>query len=140
MTLARLLAAALLFCALPAFAQYQRPFEPGDVARGTFFALNSDTAAKPEKPWKFIPNQSSDAGAGRNSLDRLQVDKYKVFRSNTDTRTLLVGPDADAGMFLAGADALDADATCLKIRSYVVARDSPTEDSVEVPWAEEGQL
>ena len=23
---------------------------------------------------------------------------------------------------------------------YVVARDSPTEDSVEVPWAEEGQL
>jgi uncharacterized RmlC-like cupin family protein len=23
---------------------------------------------------------------------------------------------------------------------YVVARDSPTEDSVEVPWADEGQL
>ena len=23
---------------------------------------------------------------------------------------------------------------------YIVARDSPTEDSVEVPWADEGQL
>jgi hypothetical protein len=40
-----------------------------------------------------------------------------------------LGPDADAGMFLSGVDGLDADTTCLKIRSYVVARDSKDSDS-----------
>ena len=63
-------------------------------------------------------------------MDRLQVDKYKISRSKNDTRTLLLGPEADAGMVLSGLDGqLDADITCLKIRSYVVARDSKDSDS-----------
>lgn len=126
MTLARLLATALLVCSALAFAQKKSdslaiPAQAADASK-------SPTAA-PSEPWKFIPNQPMDAAAGRNPLDRLQVDKYKVFRSKTDTRTLLLGPDADAGMFLSGVDGLDADTTCLKIRSYVVARDSKDSDS-----------
>jgi hypothetical protein len=87
-------------------------------------------AATPAEPWRFISNESADATADRNPLDRLQIDKYKVFRSKSDARTLLLGPDADAGMFISGIDGqLGSGATCYKIRSYVVARDTKHSDS-----------
>ena len=149
MTLTRLLVGALAICSLPVFAQDQqsqitRPSTPpcgessltgcpvvGNVLRSGggffFFDLNGATAATPEEPWKFIPNQLADANSGKDPLNRLQIDKYKVFRSNTNKRTLLVGPEADAGMFLTGMEGLDG--TCYAIRSYVVARDSKDSDS-----------
>jgi hypothetical protein len=152
MTLARLLTAALAICSLPVFAQDQqsqitRPSTPpcgessltgcpvvGNVLRSEggvfFFDLNGATAATPEEPSKIISNQPSDASSGKDPLNRLQIDKYKVFRSKTNTRTLLLGPEADAGMVLSGLGGdLDGVTTCLKIRSYVVARDSKDSDS-----------
>jgi hypothetical protein len=129
MTLTRLLVAALIFCSVPAFAQDQRPLKQNDLARGTWFVSKSDTAATPEEPWRLVPNQPADATTGANPLDRLQFDKYKVFRSKTDTRTFLLGPEADAGMVLSSLDGPDGVITCLKIRSYVVARDSKDSDS-----------
>jgi hypothetical protein len=131
MTLTRLLVAALFFCSVPAFAQDRRPLKQGDLARGTWFFFKSDAATTSEEPWRIVPNQPADATAGTNPLERLQVDKYKVFRSKTDTRTLLLGPEAeaDAGMVLSGLDGPDGVITCLKIRSYVVARDSKDSDS-----------
>jgi hypothetical protein len=147
MTLARLLPAALVLCSLPVFAQDQqsriaRPLTPpcressvrgcpvvGSVLndRSFFLDLNWATAATPEEPWKIVPNQPSDDITVKDPIDRLQIGKFKVFRSKTETRTLLVGPEADAGMFLTGMEGPDG--TCYAIRSYVVARDSKDSDS-----------
>jgi hypothetical protein len=147
MTLARLLPAALVLCSLPVFAQNRqsrmaRPSTPpcressvtgcpvvGSVLNDRPFSLdlNSATAATLEKPWKIVPNQPADGTAAKDPLNRLQIDKFKVFRAKTESRTLLVGPEADAGMFLTGMEGRDG--TCYAIRSYVVARDSKDSDS-----------
>ena len=127
MTLARLLVVPLVAYSAMAFAQQKTDSLelPAQIAD----ASQSATVASPE-PWKFIPKQPADATAGRNPLDRLQIDKYKVFRSRTDARTLLLGPEADAGIVLSGLGGqLAVDPTCYKIRSYVVARDSKGSDS-----------
>jgi hypothetical protein len=134
MTLTRLLVAALFFCSVPAFAQDQQPlkqrtFKQSELARGTWFFLKSDAAATPGEPWRIGLNRPADATAGTNPMDRLQLDKFKVYRSKTDTRTFLLGPEADAGMVLSSLDGPDGVITCLKIRSYVVARDSKDSDS-----------
>jgi hypothetical protein len=126
MTLIRLFAAALAVCSTLAFAQTKiDALAVSDQAS----ASKPATAASSE-PWKLIPNQLADASSGKDPLYRLQVEKYKVFRSSTNTRTLLLGPEADAGMVLSGLSGdLDGVTTCLKIRSYVVARDSKDSDS-----------
>lgn len=127
MTLARLLVVPLVACSAMAFAQQKT--DSLDLSAQIADAGKSATVSSPE-PWKVIPKQPADATSGRNPLDRLQIDKYKVFRSRTDARTLLLGPEADAGMVLSGLGGqLDADPTCYKIRSYVVARDSKGSDS-----------
>ncbi len=128
MTLTRLLFAALVVCSTLAFAQTKT----GSLAVSEQASANQPAAAASSEPWKFIPNQLADASSGTDPLTRLQIDKYKVFRSNTNTRTLLLGPEADAGMVLSGLngiDGLDGVTTCLKIRSYVVARDAKDSDS-----------
>jgi hypothetical protein len=126
MTLARFLA-PLVVCSALAFAQQK----PGSLASSTQLADSSQSATVASaEPWKFIPNQTVHAASAKDSLDRLQIDKYKLVPSKTDSRTLLVGPESDAGMILSGLDGqMDGPTTCLKIRSYVVARDSKDSDS-----------
>jgi len=126
MTLTRLFAAALLVCSALAFAQTKTD----SLAVSDQASANQPATAASSEPWKFIPNQLADVSSAKHPLDRLQVDNYKVLRSNTNTRTLLVGPEADTGILLSGLDGLlGADTTCFKIRSYVVARDSKDSDS-----------
>jgi len=127
MTPTRLLASALLICPALALAQTKADSLPGSDQPA---ATSKPATAASSEPWKFIPKQPADATAERNPVDRLQIDKYKVFRFKTDARTLLLGPDADAGMFLSSIDGqVGGDAICYKIRSYVVARDSKNSDS-----------
>lgn len=124
MTLTRLLAAALLVCSALAFAQTQ-PIASHQAAAPSEAAIVASS-----EPWKIIPNQPTDATHGNDPRNRLQVDKYRAVRSTTDSRTLLLGPEADADMVLSGLGGeLDGVTTCLKIRSYVVARDSKDSDS-----------
>ncbi len=127
MTLARLLAAPLVICSALVFAQQK----PGPLAVPTLMADASQSATVAlSEPWKFIPNQPTDAVNDKTSLNRLQIDQYKLVPSKTDARTLLAGPNADAGMILSSLGGQpDSDNTCLKIRSYVVARDSKDSDS-----------
>lgn len=126
MTLIRLFAAALVICSALAFAQRKADF----LAVSDQASASKPTTAASSEPWKFIPNQLADTSSGQDPLNRLQIDKYRVFRSNTNTRTLLLGPEADAGMVLSGLGGdLDGVTTCLTIRSYVVARDSKDSDS-----------
>ena len=126
MTLTRLLPAALVVCSTLAFAQTKTD----SLAVSDLASASQPATASSSEPWKFIPNQLADANSGTHPLNRLQIDKYKVFRSNTNKRTLLLGPETDAGMLLSGLGGdLDGVTTCLKIRSYVVARDSKDSDS-----------
>jgi hypothetical protein len=126
MTLIRLFAAALVVCSTLAFTQTKAD----SLAVPTQASASKPAAAASSEPWKFIETQPAENTTGRNPLDRIQVDKYRLSRSKTDTRTLLLGPEADAGMVLSGLGGdLDGVTTCLKIRSYVVARDSKDSDS-----------
>jgi hypothetical protein len=119
MTLARLLAAALLLCSLPAFTQDQQPLKQGVMARGTgFFALSFDTAATPSEPWRIIPSRPEDFSSGQNALAPMRLDQYRLDQIKGDPHIRYFK-----------LDALDADTTCYAIRSYVVARDSKDSDS-----------
>jgi hypothetical protein len=129
MTLTRLLSASLVLCSALAFSQTKTDsLAVSDLVT----ASNKLGTVASSEPWKIIPSQPLDATSGRNP-DSLQVDKYKVSRSKNDTRTFLLGPEADAGMILSALGGeLDADIDCLKIRSYVVARDSKDSDSTHL--------
>jgi hypothetical protein len=151
MTLARLFSAALVICSLPALSQDQKSqiVRPSTRAcmgssvigrpvvgsgalhdRSFFFDLNWATATSADEPWKIVPNQPDDSNAVKDRLNSQQIDKYKVFRLKTSPRTLLLGPEVDDDMILSGLDGEgDGVTTCLKIRSYVVARDSKDSDS-----------
>jgi hypothetical protein len=130
MTLIRLLSAALLLCSALAFSQTKTDFMAVSDRAATTHKVA--TVASSE-PWKIIPDQPMQATSGGNAQDRLQVDRYKVSQSKSNARTLLLGPEADAGMILSDLGGeLDADIDCLKIRSYVVARDSKDSDSTHL--------
>ncbi len=125
MTLARLVAVTLVLCSTLVFAQKNTDFAA--IPDQALTASHPEIAASSE-PWKIFPNQPSNAG--KQPLDRLQIDQFKVLRSKTDSRSFLLGPESDAGILLSGVGGdLISDTTCLKIRSYVVARDSKNSDS-----------
>ncbi len=125
MTLIRLCAAALVVCSTLAFAQTKTD----SVAVSDQASASQPATAASSEPWKFIPNQPSDVAASKDPLSRFQVDQYKLLRSNGACIGLCPRAAADAGMVLSGfGGELDAN-TCLKIRSYVVARDSKDSDS-----------
>jgi hypothetical protein len=126
MTLTRLLAATLVACSALALAQTK---SDSQAASDQAFSVSKPATATSSEPWKFIPSQPSDAAASKDPLSRFQLDQYKLLRSNGACIGLCPRAAADAGMVLSGfGGELDAN-TCLKIRSYVVARDSKDSDS-----------
>jgi hypothetical protein len=124
MTLARILIAALLFFSLPAFTQDQNSGAQLPTM-GTYSFAPDMAAATSTEPWRIIPNPNSNP----EPTDHMRVDQFRFDRgrgtdhsnSGAKTRTLVLG-----------LDGLDADTTCYKIRSYVVARDSKDSDSTHM--------
>ncbi len=127
MTLTRLLAAALVLCSLPVFAQDQGPFKQGVMARGSWFFFKVDTAPTPAEPWRIIPPEPAGLYSGHNPLSRFRVDQWKVYDdiSNHDTEP----PTNLRRLYNQGRPQQDADFACYAIRSYLVARDSKNSDS-----------
>lgn len=118
MPLARLLTALLLVCSAAAFAQGQS--EP-------YTGSTQAPEVTPSEPWRIIPDEPADGGTGRNPLERLRTDQYKVFRFKPDGRTRILILDADTVASLEGQPVTDS--ICYSIRSYVVARDHKDSDS-----------
>jgi hypothetical protein len=147
MTLARLLAAVLLLCSLSAFAQDRPvqnsqaltppcreswtgcPVQGNVLGSKNFFPLDRTTAATPAEPWRLIPNSPADFRPGQNALDLMRLDEYRLdqIKGNPHVRHFKLDPLSEA--LAVDSNPLDADNTCLSIRSYVVARDSKDSDS-----------
>jgi hypothetical protein len=132
MTLARLLAAALLLFSLSALAQNQRaqncrhclgrctaPSSTGCISQSTFVAgsfLDPRRATTPAEPWRIIPNGTPTLTSGQTRLDQTPVDQLKL-----EVRVRQLESQLDR---LSGEGP-----TCYAIRSYMVARDSKDSDS-----------
>jgi hypothetical protein len=123
MPLGHLLTVLLLVCSASAFAQKQsEPFTESKQA-----AESHSAEVTPSEPWRIIPDQPVDAGSGRNPVDRLRTDEYKVFQFKSNGRTRILSLDADTVASLEGQPVTDS--ICYSIRSYVVARDDKDSDS-----------
>ena|ERR1700686_3388881 len=124
MTSARLLAAALLFYSLSAFAQDRQTVSGNGVSA---LVTNGEATATPSEPWRVIPNRPDFS---LDSADRIRVDQYRLDRGQLDPRTGRPKMEAQTGRAIMGEEeSMEADATCYAIRSYVVARDSKDSDS-----------
>jgi len=127
MTLTRLLLAAILFCALPAFTQDRQPTRGNSVS-----ASVTSAEATPSEPGRIIPDRPSDLTS--DSTDHIRVDQYRFDQGKLDFRTGNSKLEAKTRPPVLGLDGelvreLDGDTTCFSIRSYVVARDSKDSDS-----------
>jgi hypothetical protein len=147
MTLARLLAAVLLLCSLSAFAQDRQvqnfqastpscseswtgcPVQGNVLGSKNIFPLDRTPAATPVEPWRLIPNSPADIRPEQNVLDPMRLDQYRLdqLKGNPHVRHFKLDPMSKTSVV--DAKPLDADNTCLSIRSYVVARDSKDSDS-----------
>lgn len=147
MSLARLLAAALLCCALPVLGQ-DHPRAGYALRDGYSLGLCFAPAATPEEPWRIVPNQPADLGSGQISLSQLSLGRpavecrhygsltvkgHSIPGNWTPQSLVLCGklPDADEAcrttLDVFGLDLVGP--TCYTIRGYVVARDSEDSDS-----------
>jgi hypothetical protein len=128
MTLARLLAATVLFCSLLAFAQDRQIISGNSVSASV---TNGEATATLSEPWRFIPNRPDLTS---ESADHIRVDQYRFDQGKLDFRTGDSKLEAKTRPPVLGLDGelvreLDGDTTCYAIRSYVVARDSKDSDS-----------
>jgi hypothetical protein len=126
MTSARLVALVVLLSSLLVFAQDKKP--------DTKSASSSEPAIKttsPE-PWRIYPDLTAKADVAPDSLSRLQntrpqIGKKDPVASPDEHLTFPVVPGSPMTFRSPGQRADDD--TCLKIRSYQVARDSKDSDS-----------
>jgi len=124
MTLARLLAAALLFYSFSAFTQDRQTVSGNGVSA---LVTNGGATATPAEPWRIIPDRPDFSS---DSADRIRVDQFRLDRRQLDSRTGRPKMEAQIGGAIMGEDgSMEADAMCYAIRSYVVARDSKDSDS-----------
>jgi hypothetical protein len=129
MTSVPLLTAAMLICAASAFAQEQlcSKIHPNRSAEP-----DKSVQAPASKPWNIVPSQPPDVEAGKNSLRLPQIDAYKIDPSRMENgQSFRWGSQIDPMTVMSYGEPGD-DTVCLKIRSYVVARDDRDSDSVHL--------
>lgn len=139
MTLARLLATALLLCSLSAFAQDQQarrsqpstqgrnsscPFScpiEGPILRDKLFfpQWSHYNSATPAEPWRIFPDSPPTLASGQTRLDQIPADQPNL---DLRARQLLESQLDKLALDTQGP-------TCYAIRTYVVARDSKDSDS-----------
>jgi hypothetical protein len=142
MTLTRLLAAALVVCSVPAFAQDPQfqssgPSTPpratrcafGCAAPGNilgnklfFFDLNLPPAATPAEPWRIVPDRPADLVS-----EQVRTHQFSIERPGEDrTRYVL-----EKGYFFSNLHSCsqlpdaDANATCHMIRTFMWSTGQP---------------
>jgi hypothetical protein len=138
MTLARFLAAALLFWSVSCFAQDRQPI--GDLP--AFHQVQSvpvfgSAAAAPSAPWRLAPNDPQHVGAS-TPLEHTQQFPKQEFKSELARHVSTAPLGAEAQLmasprqFVIGPDGVLSDSICYTIRSYVVARDAKGSDATHL--------
>jgi hypothetical protein len=157
MTLARLLAAALVVCSLPVFAQDQQSQSQrslpsslliemrsgtGFISQGSFMMesfLGPRHAATPSEPWRLIPNRLVELGSGQIPPYKHGPPEVEYVRYFGSTVFLPVtGPIVPYSCSRSAESAANCqtvfyfmvDSTCYAILGYVAARDSKDSDSM----------
>ncbi len=129
MTLARVLALALLLVSAVAFAQDQLQAKQGPLNFGSLDRplLAQDAKTTPSEPWRIVPKadhfQAADNDKGLLHLDDESPNTTQLQSANT---TQLPAFD------LARDGQLPVDVTCFTIRSYVMARDQKGSDATHL--------
>jgi len=123
MTATRLLAAALVLCSLPAFAQ-DHPRAGSPFGKG-FYLFCPAPPATPEQPWRIIPSRPADLGLEQSPLSQIRTNEYRLVEREPDPHCYQYSPTMDQH----SQTQLYTDTICYAIRSYVVARDSKDSDS-----------
>lgn len=131
MTSARLLVVILLFISTSVFAQENRPAtsklqsNPGLIADSLGPAAGSI-------PLGIDPLASTQATVPQDPLARLEASQPPKFMFKKDPgQKVLFFPTPSKDGFLLSPD-LPGDAVCLKIRSYVMKRDSKNSDATHL--------
>lgn len=114
MTLARLLAAALVLCSVTTFSQDSPKGNRAPI--NAFGELYGFPAASSSEPWKIIASYDLDTSSETRLFNSLRTGQTIVQRLPAQF------PRAPI------LDSLSEDTVCYSIRSYVVARDSKDSD------------
>jgi hypothetical protein len=119
MTLARLLAAALVIYSLPAWTQDQP--KPGYMLRSIYsFGPCFAPAATPEKPWEIIPNRPGDLASGQTLPSKLSFNRPGVECRRYVSLNVKGAPMP--GNLRSCSQLPDADATCHIVRFYLMSK------------------
>lgn len=126
MTSARWVALVLLLSSLPVFAQDKKP----DTKSAS--ASEPASTATSSEPWRILPDVTAKADVASDPLSRLQNARPQIAKkgplASPDEHVTFPAVPGSPMTFLSPGQRAD-DNTCLKIRSYQVARDSKNADS-----------
>jgi hypothetical protein len=125
MALVHLLAAALLFGSLPAFAQEQLTGTQSPSADRPAAGMLAKAAVTPSGSVLDHPQHTDPTQTLMNGIGRYRVDAYRILGSGEIIPTASINPGATPLPTEESADG----PTCYTIRSYVVARDDKNSDS-----------
>ncbi len=127
MTLTRLLAATLLVSSLPAFAQeITRKSDPHPTPVMDNQSSHDAPPATTPRNTELFAVQSADPGSTVNALDPSRLDQYRYDQVKGE-RHEAKNPFTTKASGM--PERQEADVNCLRIRSYVVARDSRDSDA-----------
>ena len=124
MTSARLLVAILLFLSTSVFAQEKR-LATSELQSDPALVADSWGPAMGSIPLRVDPLGSSQVTVPQDPLARLESSQPPMFKK------VLFFPTPSKDGFLISPD-LPGDAVCLKIRSYVMKRDSKNSDATHL--------
>lgn len=128
MTSARLLVVILLFFATSVFAQENR-LAASELHSNPALVADSHGPDAGSVPWRIDPLASSQAAVPQDPLQWLESSLPPMFKKDSGQKVLFFPAPKDG--FLLSPD-LPGDAVCLKIRSYVMKRDSKNSDATHL--------
>jgi len=131
MRFVRLLVVVLVCCSPLALAQTSSnaPSSSATLQQSPLANFNLEAKADSE-PWRIIPKDTSQTGSTQDWSERLKSDKPKDGKGQDKTFGWQTTPQDESQAFvITPGGTFPSDATCYKIRSYVVARDGKNSDS-----------
>lgn len=135
MTLARLLAAALVVCSLPAFAQDQQSQSSlpstlviemrsgtGFISQGSMMESfhGPSRAATPAEPWRIIPDRLANFGSGQ-----ILARQFSLERPGEGRTRYFMGKGYFSSNLHSCSQPPNADATCHMVRTFMWANVQP---------------